>query len=208
MANQQLGAAPTRDTDTVTKSYVDNAVSTIELTPGATGASGAVGATGATGPVGATGPQGATGEQGATGATGEQGASGVPGATGATGPAGATGASGASGTPAAAGLEAKTANYTLTLTDAGKCIYVHTNTNRLITVPANSSVAFPLGTRITIISAVSGTYINSSDTVFCVSDTGAYTAPSDLFINIGSVELIKVASTTWFAARSSRAPSA
>ncbi len=55
MARKQLGAAPSGATDAATKGYVDAEISTIELTPGATGASGATGSTGASGVPGASG---------------------------------------------------------------------------------------------------------------------------------------------------------
>jgi hypothetical protein len=45
-------------------------------------------------------------------------------------------------------IDEKTANYVLVLTDAGKCIEMDNASARTITVPPNSSVAFPVGTLI------------------------------------------------------------
>lgn len=136
---------------------------------GPTGATGGVGATGPastvtgpTGSVGATGPQGVgatgaastvTGPTGpmATGPTGA--ASNVTGPTGpsVTGPTGA--ASTVTGPPGsfadAQTLSAKTASYTLVLTDAGKMLTFTAGTGSLtVTVPPASSVAWVTGTHI------------------------------------------------------------
>jgi hypothetical protein len=50
-----------------------------------------------------------------------------------------------------AGLETKTASHTLVLTDKGKVIEMNVAGANNLTVPLNSSVAFPLNTQITII---------------------------------------------------------
>lgn len=126
---------------------------------GATGATGPIGDMGYTGPVGATG-------SGATGATGSMGFTGATGSIGATGP-----------TPSAisdiTGLQATldglasaiisiTTNlqtdtdYTLILADAGKCIEMSSSSPRNLLVPANSSVAFPVGTIIEIYAVGTG----------------------------------------------------
>ena len=73
---------------------INSSISTIQLTPGATGATGSQGIKGATG---ATGSQGIQGIQGATGATGSQGIQGIQGATGATGSQGIQGIQGIQG---------------------------------------------------------------------------------------------------------------
>lgn len=72
-----------------TETYVDTAISTIELTPGPQGPQGIQGPAGADGATGATGPQGPQGIKGDTGDTGPQG---IQGETGPQGPAGADGA--------------------------------------------------------------------------------------------------------------------
>ena len=45
-------------------------------------------------------------------------------------------------------INPRTANYTLLLTDDGKMIQMNNSTNHTITIPANGSVAFPIGTQI------------------------------------------------------------
>ncbi len=180
---------------------------------GATGATGAAGATGATGAVGATGATGATGASGVPGATGATGASGVPGATGATGASGvpgatgatgASGASGASGIPAITGVSEKTTGYTLVLGDAGKVLWFTIFGS--VTIPGNSSVAFPVGTTITVIAAYAAMNIFCDDTLSYLNTSGSIQTGSPT-LNAGEVgTLYKVASTQWFLARSARPP--
>lgn len=88
--------------------------------------------------------------RGDVGQTGSQGTQGVPGNVGPAGPAGPSGPAGPGGTFAdAQSINAQTASYTLVLSDAGKLIAAnHTSTAITITVPAGSSVAFPVGTHI------------------------------------------------------------
>ena len=71
-------------------------------------------------------------------------------ALGVTGPAGAAGAAGAAGSYATAQtvMNLATSGYSLVLADAGKMITSTVDTE--ITVPADATVAFPIGTRIDI----------------------------------------------------------
>lgn len=123
----------------------------IDLSNGPTGATGSVGATGpsVTGPTGPSGPQGdsVTGPVGSTGPAGPTGPEGGPtGSAGATGPTGAQG-----GFNNAQLINARTANYTLVLEDAGKLVTMAAATGVLfLTLPAASSVAFPTGTHVDI----------------------------------------------------------
>ena len=48
-------------------------------------------------------------------------------------------------------LDRKTADYTLVLTDAGKVIEINSGSSENVTIPPNSSVAFPTGTQIVIV---------------------------------------------------------
>ena len=143
----------------------------IQGDPGTDGATGATGPSGTPGTPGTAGSTGATGPAG-TGATGPQGPSGSQGSTGATGPVGATGA-----TPSAiaditglqTALDTLTSaivtitatvqtdvDHTLVLSDAGKCIEMNSSSAHNLQVPANSTVAFPVGTVIEIYAAGSG----------------------------------------------------
>jgi hypothetical protein len=118
---------------------------------------GATGPQGATGPVGATGPQGVTGDVGPTGVTGVTGPVGATGPTGATGPVGATGPTGVTGPTGATGpagdptlvLNPETGSYTLVLGDASGLVEM--SGGGTLTVPTDSSVAFPTGTQISIL---------------------------------------------------------
>ena len=91
----------------------------------------------------------------------------VTGPVGATGATGATGASGSFAT-AQTVMNIATSGYSLVLADAGKMITSTVDT--LITVPADSAVAFPVGTRIDIgrlgsyifIQGASGVTVNGS----------------------------------------------
>ena len=87
---------------------------------------------------------------------------------------------------------------TLAIGDAGKHIYVTTNT-QTITIPANSVVPYPIGTAITFVAGPSATTmtIANNDTMY-LSGTG--TTGSRTLAAYGSATAIKVAATVWFIA--------
>lgn len=89
----------------------------------------------------------------------------------------------------------KTANYTLGLTDSGKHISITTGG---IVIPANASVAFPVGTPIGIYNDSA-----STQTITITSDTlrlGGTTSTGTRTIAVrGFVSLVKVAATEWVA---------
>ena len=88
--------------------------------------------------------------------------------------------------------------YTLVLADANTVLQ-HTSTATTYTIPANSSVAFPVGTIITIINATGAgtlTLAITSDTLQRgdgTAGTGSRTIAADSVVTI-----TKVASTTWY----------
>jgi hypothetical protein len=88
------------------------------------------------------------------------------------------------------------ANYTLVLTDAGKMISANSGGPYTHTIPANASVAFPVGTAITFQNGTSGdvTIAITTDAMFLAgtSSTGSRTLAS-----IGLATALKVSSTTW-----------
>ena len=95
---------------------------------------------------------------------------------------------------AALGISTKTASYTLVLGDAGKLVEFNSASNLTLTIPANSSVAFPVGTQIVVARLGSGK-VNiaiTSDTLYSVS--------SNRYISsqYGAVTLVKRTSTTWY----------
>ena len=87
----------------------------------------------------------------------------------------------------------QTASYTLALTDMGKM--VNTTTGGVI-IPANSSVAFPIGSAISIYnnSASSQTISITTDTIYLA---GTATTGSRTLAQRGLATCVKVASTTW-----------
>lgn len=92
----------------------------------------------------------------------------------------------------------KSTDYTLVLTDAGKCIYHPTTdaNSRLFTIPANSAVAFPVNTQISFIndSASHCAIAITTDTLYSplFDHTGTQILPAN-----SSATLIKVTSTRW-----------
>jgi hypothetical protein len=92
----------------------------------------------------------------------------------------------------------QSANYTLTLADAGDHIFhpVGDNNARTFTIPANSSVAYPIGTAITFINmaAANVTIAITSDTMYLSS---AGTTGSRTLAQYGSATAIKITSTNW-----------
>jgi len=95
-------------------------------------------------------------------------------------------------------INSQSADYTLVLGDAGKSIF-HPSTdanNRTFTIPANGSVAYPLGTAISFLnmSANNLTIAITSDTMYLTGDgsTGSRT-----LAQYGAATAIKMTSTTW-----------
>jgi hypothetical protein len=92
----------------------------------------------------------------------------------------------------------KSAAYTLVLADAGKHI-LHPSGDanaRTFTIPANSSVAYPIGTAITFINMTSQvvTIAITTDTMYLSS---AGTTGSRSLAQYGSATAIKITSTNW-----------
>ena len=90
-----------------------------------------------------------------------------------------------------------TGTGTLTIVDAGKLVYI-TGASQTVTIPANGSVAFPIGTAITFIAgpASSATSIAiTSDTLY-LAGTGS-TGTRTLSAN-AMATAVKVTSTVWY----------
>ena len=95
-------------------------------------------------------------------------------------------------------INSQSAAYTLVLADAGKAI-LHPSTDanaRTFTIPANSSVAYPVGTAISFINMTSNvvTIAITTDTMYLSS---AGTTGSRSLAQYGSATAIKMTSTTW-----------
>ena len=92
----------------------------------------------------------------------------------------------------------QSADYTLVLADSGKHIFhpVGDNNARTFTIPANSSVAYPIGTAITFINmaAANVTIAITTDTLILSS---AGTTGSRTLATNGSATCIKITSTSW-----------
>jgi hypothetical protein len=94
--------------------------------------------------------------------------------------------------------ESKSADYTLVLADSGKHIFHPSadNNARTFTIPANASVAYPVGTVITFINmAVADVTIAITTDTLTLSDAGT-TGSRTLGTN-GSATCIKITSTEW-----------
>jgi hypothetical protein len=92
----------------------------------------------------------------------------------------------------------QSANYTLVLDDSGKHIFhpVADNNARTFTIPANSSVAYPIGTAITFINmAVANVTIAITSDTLVLSSAG--TTGSRTLATNGSATAIKITSTSW-----------
>ena len=92
----------------------------------------------------------------------------------------------------------QSAAYTLVLADAGKHIFHPSSDNnaRTFTIPANSSVPYPIGTAITFINmaAANVTIAITSDTMYLSS---AGTTGSRTLAQYGSATAVKITSTSW-----------
>jgi len=89
-------------------------------------------------------------------------------------------------------------NYTGVLSDAGKSIIM--GNAQTFTIPANASVAYPVGTTLTIINGATGAGQNAfvtitSDTMYLANTSG--TTGSRTLAPLGIATAIKTTSTVW-----------
>jgi hypothetical protein len=89
----------------------------------------------------------------------------------------------------------KTDNYTLILSDAGKLITVDSATAKSVTIPLNSSVAYPLGTVIAVAALGDGVVDIKGDSGVTVNST-AGTTPK-LSAKYAGAQCYKIATNTW-----------
>jgi hypothetical protein len=92
----------------------------------------------------------------------------------------------------------QSADYTLVLADSGKHIFhpVGDNNARTFTIPANSSVAYPIGTALTFINmAVADVTIAITTDTLTLSPAG--TSGSRTLATNGSATCIKITATEW-----------
>jgi len=86
----------------------------------------------------------------------------------------------------------KTTSYTLALTDAG----THVSTTANVVIPANSSIAFPIGTAISVYNDSAST-ISISITTDTLRLAGTTTTGTRTLATYGVATLLKVKATTW-----------
>jgi len=89
------------------------------------------------------------------------------------------------------------ATYTLVLADDGKHIYLNTGTTNTVTVPTNASVAFPIGTVVTVVNGNSGicTISGPASGLQLANSTAATTRS---IATKGMATMIKVATDLWY----------
>lgn len=94
-------------------------------------------------------------------------------------------------------VNSQSADYTAVLADSGKTILhaIADDNPRTFTIPANSSVAYPVGTVVTFVNLINDVTIAiTTDTMYLAGDgsTGSRTLAA-----YGVASAVKVASTTW-----------
>ena len=87
-----------------------------------------------------------------------------------------------------AAVTTKTDNYTATLADANTCLNFGTASAKTFTIPANSSVAFPVGTVFLI--------AKSTNALYLAVTTDAHLGSTTVAATTGAL-IVKVAETTW-----------
>jgi len=93
----------------------------------------------------------------------------------------------------------QSAAYTLVLSDSGKHILHPTadTTARIFTIPANASVAYPIGTAVTFVNQVSGGVVTIAITTDTMRLAGAGTTRSRTLAANGICTALKLTATQW-----------
>lgn len=87
--------------------------------------------------------------------------------------------------------------YTLVLLDAGKIVTSSNAATVVVTIPPNSSVAFPIGSSITVVSIGAGLTNFAIGSGVTINSTGAVPAAPVLRAQYSSATAIKTATDTW-----------
>ena len=97
------------------------------------------------------------------------------------------------------GGAAKTGNYTGLLADSGQMAVMNATT-LTYTIPANSSVAYPVGTVLTIVNTFAGnlTIAITTDTLTIAGTTTGGAGVSRTLAQNGVATALKVTSTSWY----------
>jgi hypothetical protein len=88
-------------------------------------------------------------------------------------------------------------NYTLVLGDAGKHIYSANTGAQTITIPTNASVAFPIGTLITIVNRGTNTILLGVSGVSVLTNGSASVLAYPTLAANNAVQLLKTGTNTW-----------
>jgi hypothetical protein len=92
---------------------------------------------------------------------------------------------------------AQNGNYTLVLGDAGKHIYSANTGAQTITIPTNASVAFPIGTLVTIVNRGTTQIVLGVSGVSVIANGSASAIPYPTIPINSSAQLIKTGTNTW-----------
>ena len=151
---------------------------------------------GSNGTSGQSGTHGVSGTAGSSG-LGSSGTSGLSGTHGVSGTSGNGGSSGSSGSDTSVlTVSTKTSNYTLALVDKGNLVEINSASNLTVTVPPNSTVAFPVGSQVLLVRGSSG------GAVSVVAGSGVTIKSANNYLNLNyansGATLVKVATDTWY----------
>jgi hypothetical protein len=94
---------------------------------------------------------------------------------------------------------AQSGTYTFALSDAGSHVYSTNSGAQTITVPTNASVAFPIGTAVTVVNngTTAITFTTTGVTVYKAGTSTAWASGGTVAVR-GLVTWLKVATDTWF----------
>lgn len=88
-------------------------------------------------------------------------------------------------------------NYTLVLSDAGKHIYSNNTGAQTITIPTNASVAYPIGTLVTIVNMGTTKIVLSMSGVSVIPNDSTSALATAMIASGSSVQLMKTGTNTW-----------
>ena len=91
-------------------------------------------------------------------------------------------------------IKDQTASYTLVLADAGKLIRQNVGTANTVTIPANASVAFPIGTQISVSQAGAGQTTLTPATGVTINSPGSATKTR---VQFSTAKLVKTGADVW-----------
>jgi hypothetical protein len=124
----------------------------------------------------------------------DDGSAGAFGATGPAGPTGAQGTSGPTGNNSLSSINLQTGDYTLQLSDKGGMVEIATGATASVTVPADLSVSFPVGSQVLLVRGESGP-------VSVTGATGVTLRSAQGYLNLSHqysiAELYKTDTDTW-----------